>query len=49
MHLRKATQHMGKKTAKKTAVAVVAPPPGFKAIGATNNIVDFQQATCTLA
>ena len=49
MHLRKATQHMGTKPAKKTAVVAVDPPPGLESIGATNSIVEYQRDACALA
>ena len=49
MHLRKATQHMGTKPAKKNAVVAVDPPPGLDPLGATNNVVVSQRDACALA
>ena len=49
MHLRKATEHMGTKPAKKNPVIDIDPPPGMDPVGDTNNVVVFRRDACALA
>ena len=49
MHLRKATQHMGTKPAKRNTVVTADPPPGLDALETTNNVAVLQRDACALA